>query len=175
MRKTVLRLTALLAAAGLPGIAVAAGACNGTISGSPLRPIAKPVVVSIASKTASVADPDLSRDFVAGVERAGVQVAADGQGTTILDLSYLVQGAQKGTYRDLTWLKAASSPSRDRMTLQGSRLDVTIYARDAASRGLVWTGTISCTIQTSEPNALAGELGASIGRALGHFVPRAAL
>jgi hypothetical protein len=109
------------------------------------------------------------------MERSGLSVAPDGQGTTIVDLSYLVQGAQKGTYRDLTWLKATSSRNQDRMTLQGSKLDVTIYARDAASRSLVWTGTINCTIQTSDPNALANELGTAVGRALGHFVPKDAL
>ena len=175
MRKAVWILAALLAATASPKPADAGGACRGSISGSPLRQIVKPVVVSVAGRTTSVADPDLTRQFAAGMEHGGVSVAPEGQGTTVLDLSYLVQGVQKGTYRDLTWLKAASSRNQDRMTLQGSRLGVTIYARDAASRSLVWTGTIDCTIQTSDPNTLANDLGTAVGRSLGHFVPKEAL
>jgi hypothetical protein len=52
---------------------------------------------------------------------------------------------------------------------------VTIYARDASSRALTWTGTISCTIQTDDVVALAEGLGEIVGRSLGQSMPKVAL
>jgi hypothetical protein len=52
---------------------------------------------------------------------------------------------------------------------------VTIYAHDASSRALTWTGTISCIIQTDDLTLLAEGLGEIVGRSLGQTVPKSAL
>jgi hypothetical protein len=167
-------LSAPLLLAGTPD-AGAAGVCSGTLSGSPLRPIAKPVVVSLEHRIDSTANPELAKQFLAGVQSAGVSVVPQGQGTTTLDLSFLLQGKRKGSYRDLNWMRG-SAPSGDvKSSLQGSRIDVTVYARDAASRSLVWTGAITCTIQTDDMGALAEGLGATVGRSIGQSIPKTAL
>ncbi len=169
----------MLAAAALmlasAAAAQAAAVCSGTISGSPLRPIAKPVVVSMEHPIDSTANPDLAKQFLVGVEAAGVSVVPKGQGTTTLDLSFLLQGKQRGTYRDLSWMRGAPVSGAVKSSLQGSHIDITIYARDAGSRSLVWTGAIACTIQTDDMAALAEGLGGAVGRALGQSVPKAPL
>jgi hypothetical protein len=60
---------------------------------------------------------------------------------------------------------------RARPSLRGANLSVTIYARDAASLTLTWTGVVTCSVQTDDVKALAGGLGMAVGRALGRSVP----
>ena len=52
---------------------------------------------------------------------------------------------------------------------------MTIYAHDASSRALTWTGVISCTIQTDDVTALAEGLGEIVGRSLGQAMQKVAL
>jgi len=129
----------------------------------------------MAHRIDSTANPELAKQFVAGLRSADVSVVALGEGTTTLDLSFMLKGRHKGTYRDLSWMRGAPATGPVRASLQGSHLDATIYARDAASRSLAWTGAIACTVQTDDMNALAEGLGAAVGRALGQTVPKANL
>ncbi len=148
--------------------------CRGNISGSPLRPIAKPIVVSLAHQLDTTANPELAKLFLAGLKEAGVSVVPVGQGTTSLDLSFLLHGKRKGTYHDLTWMRGSPASGEVKSALQGSHIDLTIYARDAASKSLVWTGVIACTIQTDDGGAFAEGLGAAVGRSLGQSIPKRA-
>ena len=151
--------------------------CSGTISASPLRPVSKPWVVELDHPIDSVANPGLAKAFVEGVQNAGVTVVSKGQGTTNLDLSFLMRitGGKKGTYRNLNWMRSQPAPGHIQSVLRGSRVDVTVYARDASSRALTWTGTISCTIQTDDVTTLAEGLGEIVGRSLGQTAPKATL
>jgi hypothetical protein len=152
----------------------AAGVCSGTLSGSPLRPINKPVLVSMGHRIDSTANPELAKQFLTGIQGAGVSVVPTGQGTTKLDLSFLLRGKQKGTYRDLTWMRGSQASGEMKSSLQGSHLNMTIYARDAASLSLVWTGIVACTVQTDDMGALAEGLGAAVGRSLGQSLRKTA-
>ena len=154
--------------------AQAAGVCSGTLSGSPLRPINRPVVVSMEHRIDSTANPELAKQFLTGIQSAGVSVVPTGQGTTKLDLSFLLRGKQKGTYRDLTWMRGSPASGEMKSSLQGSHLKVTIYARDAASLSLVWIGTIACTVETDDMGALAEGLGAAVGRSMGQLLRKMA-
>jgi hypothetical protein len=155
----------------------AANVCNGTLSASPLRPVAKPLVVALDHSIDSVANPGLAKAFVDGVQNTGATVVPKGQGTTNLDLSFLMRstGGKPGTYRNLNWMRGQPVPGRMQSVLRGSHVDVTIYAHDASSRALTWTGTISCTILTDDVTLLAEGLGAIVGRSLGQTVPKSAL
>ena len=164
-----------LALCALPHAASAASVCSGTISGSPLRPIAQPVVVSMAHRIDSTSNPELAQQFVTGLQGAGLSVVPPGQGTTTLDLSFMLKGRHAGSYRDLSWMRGATPSGPVKSSLLGSHLDLTIYGRDAASRSLVWTGVISCTVQTNDMDALAQGLGATVGQYLGKSVPKANL
>jgi hypothetical protein len=175
LRSTILSAVASMLLIGSVPAARAADVCSGTLSGSPLRPIAKPIVISLTHRLDSTANPELAKQFLAGIQGAGVSVVPAGQGTTTLDLSFLLHGKRKGTYHDLTWMRGSPASAELNSSLQGSHIDVTIYARDAASRGLVWTGVISCTIQSSDGGALAEGLGAAVGRSLGQSIPKRAL
>jgi hypothetical protein len=160
-----------------PLAAQAANVCSGTLSGSLLRPVVKPLVVALDHPIDSAANPGLAKAFVNGVQNAGATVVPKGQGTTNLDLSFLMRSTsgKPGTYRNLSWVRSQPMPGRMQSVMRGSRVDVTIYAHDASSRALTWTGTISCTIQTDDMSALAEGLGEIVGRSLGQRVSKAAL
>jgi hypothetical protein len=151
--------------------------CSGTISASPLRPVAKPLVVELEHPIGSVANPGPAKAFLDGVQNAGATVVSKGQGTTKLDLSFLMRSARgkTGTYRSLSWMRSQQAPGDIQSVLRGSHVEVTIYAHAASSRALIWTGTISCTIQTDDVPTLAEGLGEIVGRSLGQTVPKAAL
>ncbi len=176
----------LLLASGLAAFlshpARADGACAGTVQGSPIRPMAQPVVVSPERPIDAQRDPALAQRFQAGMRTAGVTVAPSGQGSTILALSFLFKaasgskpGGRTRTFSNLSWMTGGTGAGRQQPDLRGAQVGVTIYARDAASRTLAWTGTISCAIQTDDPGVLAEGLGKIVGGALGRSIPRAAL
>lgn len=109
-------------------------------------------------------------------------MAPEGQGSTTLDLSFLLRAprggrgvAPGGSYSDLSWMRGARASGHVQSVLHGARIDITIYARDAASRSLAWTGVINCRIQTNDMNALAQGLGEALGKSLGKSVPKASL
>jgi hypothetical protein len=74
--------------------------CSGTLSASPLRPAAKPLVVELAHPIDSVANPGLAKAFLDGVQNAGATVVLKGQGTTTLDLSFLMRNTGGGERRN---------------------------------------------------------------------------
>ena len=74
--------------------------CRGTLSASPLRPVSKPWVVELDHPINSVANPGLAKAFLDGVQNAGATVVSKGQGTTNLDLSFLMR-VTEGEERDL--------------------------------------------------------------------------
>ena len=172
LREAVLSTAAMTLLIANSPAAQAAGVCSGTLAGSPLRQIAKPLVASMELRIDSTANPELAKRFLLGIDGAGVSVVPKGQGTTTLDLSFLLHGKQQGTYRNLSWMRGSPMSGEVKSSLQGSHIDVTIYARDAVSRSLVWTGTIACTIQTNDMGMLAEELGAAVGRSLGRSIPK---
>jgi hypothetical protein len=151
--------------------------CNGTISASPLRPVAKPLVVELEHPIDSVANPGLAKAFLDGLQKAGATVVSKGRGTTKLDLSFLMRSTRgkTGTYRNLNWMRSQPAPGHIQSVLRGSHVEVTIYAHGASSRALIWTGTISCTIQTDDVTTLAEGLGKIVGRSLGETVSKSTL
>lgn len=150
--------------------------CSGTMSASPLRPIAKPLVVSLERPKDFAANPELLKAFLNGVQSAGPKLAPKGTGTTNIDLSFSVRKAGKSkTYKSLIWLQSQRVHGDIERAPQGAHVDMTVYARDAASRSLVWTGAISCVVQTDNVAALAEGLGRIVGRSLGESVPKAGL
>jgi hypothetical protein len=84
-------------------------------------------------------------------------------------------GGETGTYRNLSWMSGQPVPGRIHSVLRGAHVEVTIYAHDASSRALTWTGIISCTIQTDDVTALAEGLGEIVGRSLGQTMQKVAL
>jgi hypothetical protein len=151
--------------------------CSGTLSSSPLRPVAKPLVVELDHPIDSVVNPGLAKAFLDGVQNAGATVVSKGQGTTSLDLSFLMRSTRgkTGTYRNLNWMRSQPAPAHIQSVLRGSHVEVAIYAHDASSRALIWTGTISCTVQTDDVTTLAEGLGEIVGRSLGQTVSKASL
>jgi hypothetical protein len=160
-----------------PLAAQPAKVCSGTLSVSSLRPVAKPLVVALGHPIDSVANPGLAKAFLDGVQNAGPTVVPKGQGTTNLDLSFLMRftGGKTGRYRNLNWMRGQPAPGRIQSVLLGSHVEVTVYAHDASSRALTWISTISCSILTDDVTTLAEGLGEIVGRSLGQSMPKVAL
>ena len=151
--------------------------CSGTMSASLLRPLAQPLVVSLERPKEFAANPELLEAFVNGLQSAGAELASKGPGTTNIDLSFSVRGkaGKSKTYRNLTWLRSQRVPGGIERAPQGAHVDMTVYAHDASSRSLVWTGAISCIVQTDNVAALAEGLGRIVGRSLGKSMAKSAL
>jgi hypothetical protein len=169
-------LMSLLMGASLPR-AQESSVCSGTMSASPLRQMAKPLVVSLERPAEFAANSDLAQAFLNGVQSAGPTLGPDRTGTTYIDASFSVQskGGKARNYKDLSWLRGERVPGDMQRTPQGAHVEMTVYARDAANRSLVWTSAISCTIKTGDMTALAEGLGRIVGLSLGKSVPRSAI
>ena len=176
-------LSALLVATTILTPAVhAAGICAGTVSGSPMRPIARPLVVSLEHSIDALANPELAQQFLDGMKSADVTIVPPGQAATTVDLSFVARGgaagkpgAPSGRYRNLAWMRGSKAPGNLRATLSGANVDVTVYARDKVSGSLAWIGTITCKIQTDDVSALAEGLGEIVGRSLGLYIRKKSL
>jgi hypothetical protein len=132
--------------------------CRGSISGSPMRPLAEPVNVSAKKPVSRATYPDLAQLFLNGVQAAGIPVIPEGRGTTLLDL----------TFRIIPPVGGNAGPT----SVRGSTLSVAVKANDAKSRALVWVGTVDCTVLDEGLNAVARELGTIVGGALGKYIPK---
>src|ERR1700754_981630 len=77
-------------------------------SASQLRPVAKPLMVALDHPIDSVTNPGLAKAFLDGVQNAGPTVVSTAQGTTNLDLSFLMRssGGKTGTYKNLNWMRS---------------------------------------------------------------------
>jgi hypothetical protein len=153
---------------------MASGACDGSINGSVMRPLAKSVVVHFKTDIAQATNPELVQRFVSGLESSGVAVAPAGHGNTLLDMTFAVRsgaagdnGPRPGSYKNLSWVSGTAAPGTDRWVLRGSTVNVSILARDSAKQGLAWVGTLKCSVTTDDPGDLAQYLGTVVGRSLG--------
>jgi hypothetical protein len=144
--------------------------------GTALRPVSQPLVVSLEHPIDALANPGLGQRFLDGMQRADVTIVPKGQATTTVDVSFSLTarapGAPSGHYRTLSWMRGTTVPGQIQAVLRGANVNVTVYARDALRRGLAWTGTIACNIQTNDVNELASGLGAIVGRSLGRAINR---
>jgi hypothetical protein len=146
--------------------------CSGTLSGSP-QASRQAIDVELDHPIDSVANPGLVKAFLDGAA-AGATVVSKGQAQS-LDLSSLMRSTGEDGVTGTELMRSQAAPVHIQSVLQGSHVEVTIYAHDASSRALTWTGTISCTIQTDDVTTLAEGLGEIVGRSLGQSVPKATL
>jgi hypothetical protein len=162
-----------------PAAHAGAAGCAGTVEGSVLGPVATPTIVSFDTAVSDAANPALFQQFIAGLRRAGVATANNGQGNTHLSLTFKVtqsatgsSGPTTGTYSDFSWVTGENAPSAQQFNIRGATLSLTAEATDIKSQSLAWIGTLKCTVMDADPNIVAEDLGNTVGRSIGRSKER---
>jgi hypothetical protein len=157
--------------------AAAAGSCAGTIQTSSLHPLPKPMVVSGATSIANSPNPELTRRFVEGLQRAGVTVAEEG-GNVTLNIAVSVTGppgssVKSGQYEGFGWVSGEPIAAGQTVpAIRSTILALSAVLSDDVAITQSWLATIDCKVQTDDPGELAEDLGYSIGRAFGSDMER---
>ena len=149
--------------------------CAGTMTGSVLQPLPKPTTVSVAQPVSDDANPGLTQDFLNGFQAGGQTMLPPGQGNTQLDMTFTVNAgpsASSNAYKGFGWMSGMQAPPGGSSALPGSAVSISIEATDLTSQTLAWIGTISCTVQTADPDQLATHIGELVARALGRSMER---
>ena len=169
----------LLAATLVSATADASSICSGSVTGSVLAPLHKPIAVSLVTPINERPDPALARRFLDGVQAAGVSVVDTGQGNAVLDMTFSVSptnnggaGRAGGTYKGFGWMSGDTVTGQGAPDMRGSALALSIEVTDAASQSLAWIGSVNCTVRGDDPAALAEELGRVVGHSLGNSVDK---
>jgi hypothetical protein len=154
----------------------AAGTCTGTMQASLLHPLPKPLTVGSARGLADTPNPELSRRFVEGLQKAGVDVTAQGNTTLSIAVSVLAPvsseaGVATGTYKGLDWTSGLTvTPGQVTSSLRLAKLSLSAVVSDNAEATQSWVETINCTVQTDDPGTLAEFIGSVIGQTIGRNI-----
>jgi hypothetical protein len=177
------------------GPVAAMDSCNGKYSAALLHPLAEPAVVALDLRDSSDVNAALGRSFMNGVREAGQAVS--GTPTVKLSLSYQVigqgggdaagGGLNQGGGGQTGWsswsgggaaaleggqtLALPDFPRYDafspQQSVQSALLVLRVEARDARDNALDWVASVQCTMQGTDNQTLAYQLGYLIGGAIG--------
>jgi hypothetical protein len=169
--------------------------CTGTYSATLLQPLTEPTVVALDLADSSVVPANLSEAFTNGMRAAGVVVAASP--TVRLRLSYQVvgQGGSSGGVGGVSpggspntgwssWSGGGAAALQGGQTLalpdipnydafspaqpvQSALLNLRAEVRNAGVSVPNWVATLQCTMQGTDNQTLAYQLGYLIGGAIG--------
>ena len=163
-------LAGMLLLAAVPGSAWADRYCSGTMDGSSMAPLPKPLTVSVVQPVSDDANPGMARQFLNGVQAAGLTVVPANQGTTQIDMTFAVTppaAATGGVFKGFSWMSGLQAPGNGSGALAGSAISISVEATNTADQTLVWVGTIKCTLNSTDPLGVSEHLGELVGRALG--------
>ena len=180
------------------GQACAMESCTGKYSAALLHPLAEPAVVALDLQGSPDLNAPLARAFTNGIREAGLIVSSTP--TVKLSLSYQVSGQGGGGGGDgglnqgggaqtgwSSWSGGAAAsleggqtlalpdiPSYDAFSpqqpVQSALLMLRVEARNTQSNTLDWVASIQCTIQSTDNQTLAYQLGYLVGGAIGKRV-----
>lgn len=159
----------LLGAGGAP--ALAGDACSGTYMTSVLQPVSVPLAVALAE---APDNPALAASFLAGLRNAGGQIDPSSQYrlSLLFTLSTPGSGSSQGTvYNNFSWADQGGHLA----DVTASTVNLSAHVMDTSSYAYVWIASATCAVHVPNAGAVAGELGAMIGRTLGRAVPNGAL
>jgi hypothetical protein len=177
------------------GPASAMQSCTGKYSAALLHPLAEPTVVGLDLRDSSDANAALGQSFTNGMREAGQRVS--GTPTVKLSLSYQVLGQGGGDAGGgglnqggggptgwSNWSGGGAAALEGGQTLalpdfprygafspqqpvQSALLVLRVEARNAQSNTLDWVASVQCTMQGSDNQILAYQLGYLIGGVIG--------
>ena len=174
------------------GPVAAMDSCTGRYSAALFHPLAEPAVVALDLHDSSDVNAALGRSFMNGVREAGQAVS--GAPTVKLSITYQIIGQggsnagggglnQGGGQTDWSAGGAAAAlqggqtpalpdfPRYDAFSpqqpVQSALLIVRVEAHDARDNALDWVASVQCTMQGTDNQTLAYQLGYLIGGAIG--------
>ena len=142
----------------------AAGACDGSIQASALRPLPDPLTVAIQATRSAPEEEKVRQRFVDAMQASGVTV--EPTGSVVMRLSFLVTAMEEGgrprQFSDFSWASATGTAA--------PIITATITLSDPQRGTLIWVATLQCRMKQRDPEALAAQLGQVIGQTLGTHV-----
>lgn len=189
----------MIGSAALIGQAQAMDSCSGQYNATLIQPLPVPTVVRLDLHDSSPTNVKLASAFTNGLQQAGVNV--QGQPTVKLVLTFSILGQGEGSgpgkrYLDKNatgwsngsnapWLQGGmtfSMPDMPRYDMfspqqpaQSGLLALRVEARDAISNATDWVAVVQCTLQGSDNQLLAYQLGYRIGELFGKRVSQGPL
>jgi hypothetical protein len=160
----------MLLLAAMSGPAWADSFCSGSMNGSSMEPLPKPLTVSVVQPISDDANPALAQQFLNGVQAGGITVVAPNQGNTQLDMTFTVTppaGATGGVFKGFSWMSGLQAPGGANGALANSVVSVSIEATNISDQSLAWIGTVKCTVHSTDASGLAEHFGVLVARALG--------
>jgi hypothetical protein len=155
------------------GPAHAERACVGTISGSTLGAVARDMPVAMVRSRDTAESNELSGAFEQGFRDAGGVVDSGAQARLVV--AYLLHGPA-GTPSATQAFITLSALTQALGTQQGSpRVALTVTLASLSPPGIIWVGSVECTVQTRDFVILARDLGGIIARSLGRSMQNEAI
>ncbi len=165
-------------AAAILTLAVAAPAeasnlCAGDFLTSQVHPWPTGVAFNVPLREASATSKARSQAFRAGLQTAGI--ALDPQGQATLNVVFSISpgrnpkpgAAKAGIYNDMEWRpKSAPGSAANDPSLAGNSLNLTVIVSDNRAYQQLWIGSLTCTVNTADTEALARDIGVTLGKAL---------
>lgn len=162
---------ALIFAASAP--ARATSLCAGDFLTSQVHPWPPGVTFNVPLRETSPTSKARSQAFRAGLQTAGLVLDPQGQAT--LNVVFSISpgrnskpGAPKaGIYNDLEWRsKSAPGSAANDPSLAGNSLNLTVIISDNRAYQQLWIGSLGCTVKTADTEALARDIGLTLGKTL---------
>jgi hypothetical protein len=138
-------------------------ACEGAVQASDLQSLPSPLVVAFAPMRTSPQAERIAAAFDAGLRAGGLTLQPDGASVLRLTFLFTTTGkdGQTHDYSDFEWAAAPGAADAPPPTLT-----LTAGLTKRGEVNLMWVATLSCTVNSRDPQALAQEVGQAIGEAL---------
>ncbi len=164
-------VTLAMLASIVPTKTQAANLCTGEFLTSLVHPWPAGVAFNVPFRETSLATTARAQAFRAGLQGAGIAVDPDGRAVMHVVFSLrpsrsapaAAQAAEVNS--DMNW-RPGVTPSMTEPSLVGSSLNLTVIVSDSKAYQQIWIGSMECTIQTSDTEALARDLGGRLGQAV---------
>ncbi len=171
-----LRVPVYVAAALICAITAPARAsslCAGDFLTSQVHPWPAGVSFNVPLRETSATSKARSQAFRAGLQTAGLVLDPQGQAT--LNVVFSISpgrdakagAARAGIYNDLEWRpKSAPGSAANDPSLAGNSLNLTVIVSDNRAYQQLWIGSLACTVKTADTEALARDIGLTLGKTL---------
>ena len=162
-----------LAALVSPNASHAAEQCAGDFFTTQVSPWPADVTFNLPLREANSTSKARDQAFRTGLQETGLPL--DRNGKAILDIVFTIRPGPRsqpgtfegGVYNDLSWRStSASGDTLNDPSLLGFSLNFTVVASESKEHRHIWIGSMICTIQTSDTQALARDIASSLGKAL---------
>jgi hypothetical protein len=136
-----------------------------------MQPLPSTLALDSERPIADTTNPQLARRFASGLQSAGVAVSANGNVTLSLAVSVEApssgSSAAGGKYQGLDWTSGDPMGIGRNPSIRSAIMSLSVTLTSNSTAAVSWLATINCTVSTDDPGALAEDLGAIIGRAIG--------